>query len=136
MQGVKWVGELEMVLEVVVDVQPPGFMQRVEQVGELETVLKVMVDVQPPSFVQRVKQVGKLETQHKVVVNVQCSRLMLSAEGGPCWQRPHHPSPSLLIKIASAACAYERPTPVLACRLKISLFTLYGQHTHSTMQEC
>jgi hypothetical protein len=137
-QGVERVGESETVLEVVVDVQPPGFAQGVEWAGESETQREVVVDadVQPPGFAQGVERAGESETVLEVVVGVQCSGLVLSAEGGPRWQRPHRPSPSLLVELASAACAYEGPTPVLACGLKISSFTLCGRRTRSTMQEC
>jgi hypothetical protein len=137
-QGVKWVGESETQREVVVDVdiQPPGFAQEVKWAGESETVLKVVVDVQPPGFAQGVEWAGESETVLKVVVSVQCSGLVLSAEGGLRWQRPHRLSPSLLVELASAACAYKGPTPVLACGLKISSFTLCGRCTRSTMQEC
>jgi len=128
--------KVETVCEVVVDIQPPGFAQGVERAGESETVLEVVVDVQPPGFAQGVERAGESETVLEVVVGVQCSGLVLSAEGGPRWQRPHRPSPSLLVELASAACAYEGPTPVLACGLKISSFTLCGRRTRSTMQEC
>jgi len=62
--------KVEMMREVVVNIQCPGFTQGVECVGELEMVLKVVVDVQPPGFVQGVEWVGESETVLKVVVNV------------------------------------------------------------------
>jgi len=78
--------KVEMVCEVVVDVQPPGFAQGVEWVGESETVLEVVVNIQPPGFVQGVEGAGESEMVLEVVVNVQCSGLVLSTEGGPRWQ--------------------------------------------------
>ena len=111
-------------------------MQGVEQAGESETVLEVVVDVQPPDFVQGVERAGESETLCEVVVDVQHSGLMLSVEGGPCWQRPRRPSQSLLVEHAFAACDDEGPTPVLACKLKISSVTRYSPRTRSTIREC
>ena len=125
-----------MVLKVVVDVQPPGFMQGVEQVGESEMLREVVVDVQPPGFVQGVERVGELETLREVVVDIQPPGLVLSIEGGPCWQHPHRPSQCLLVEHVFTACDDEGPTPVLACKLKISSVNRYGQRTRSTIREC
>src|SRR5216683_59820 len=135
-QGVEWAGESEMLHEVVVDVQPPGFMQGVEQVGESEMLREVVVDVQPPGFVQGVERVGESETLRKVVVDIQPPGLVLSIEGGPCWQHPHRPSQCLLVEHVFTACDDEGPTPVLACKLKISSVNRYGQRTRSTIREC
>ena len=76
---------------------------------------------------------GGLEMLRQVLVDVQHSGLVLSAEGGPCWQRPHHPSQGLLVEHASAVCDDEGPTLALACRLKISSVTRYGGRTRSTI---
>ena len=118
--------KVEMVCEVVVDIQPPGFAQKVEWAGESESVLEVVVDVQPPGFAQEVEQAGESELVLKVVVEVQHSGLVLSVEGGPCWQHPHCPSQSLLVEHSFAACDDEGPTLVLAYKLKISSVTRYG----------
>jgi len=94
----------------------------------------VVVDVQPLGFVQVVERAG--ESDHEVVVDVQHSGLVLSVEGGPFWQRPHRPSQSLLVEHVFAACDDERPTLVLACKLKISSVTRHGRRTRSTIREC
>jgi len=135
-QGVERAGELEMLHEVVVNVQPPGFMQGVEWAGESETLRKVVVNVQPPGFVQGVEWAGESETLRKVVVDIQPPGLVLSIEGGPCWQHPHRPSQCLLVEHVFTACDDEGPTPVLACKLKISSVNRYGQRTRSTIREC
>jgi hypothetical protein len=66
-----------------------------------------------------------LEMVCEVMVKIQHSGLVLSAEGGPCWQHPHHLSQGLLVEHASAVCDNEGPTLALACRLKMSSFSRY-----------
>ncbi len=102
----------------LVDIQHPGFVQPVGQVGELGMLHEMAVNIQCPGFVQLVGRVGESEMVHEVMVNIQCPGLMLSAEGGLCWQHPHRPTRSLLVEHVSAICAYEGPTLVLACRNK------------------
>jgi len=132
-QPVGRAGESGMLREMLVDVRRPGFVQGVERAGELEMVRKVLVDVRCPGFVQGVGWAGESEMVREVLVDVRRPGLVLSAEGGLCWQHPHRPTQSLLVEHASATCAYEGPTPVLACRIKISSFTRCGRRTRSTI---
>ncbi len=84
---------------------------------------EVLVNVRCPGFVQGVEWVGGSEMLCQVLVDIQHSGLMLSTEGGPCWQCPHRLSQGLFVKHASTVCDNEGPTLALACRLKISLFS-------------